>query len=864
MAAFDHIRDLYDIALKPRLLRSLLKEQLPDETRPVRELSELSSIVSTVKFHQLLSESVPNSANRNHVSRWRSAVDAWVDRILTLAGSNLPDKCWIGVCLLGVTCTECSSDRFLASYSDWLNALVPHIQPSRVSLCVKVASCAAVSDLLTRLGVFSNIKKDGTSHVGKLVQPILKTLTEDCSEAVQDAAAQLLSTILTYFPSSVFRHHDNAEGAIVSKIMCGSCSVNLLKNLAFCLASLPKSRGDEESWSLMMQKILLSLSSLLNDALEGLEQESRRNEAHALLVPPGKDHPPSLGGQIMPGEALNKGERSQQLLILIISSLMQSCCAMLTSSYPVQVTVPVRPLLAVIRRVLMVNGSLPETLQPFTTAMQQEFVCSHLLVLHLYGMEILAAVVKGMRSQLLPYAADIVRILMGYFKRCWLPELRTKVYSIIRVLLISMGGGIALHLSQEVINNGYIDLNLDDSGSSGVTVNEESTVEAALQHKPKKRKHGGATGPAIEQHASYGSEAKTPRECPRSIALKVAAIQTLEALLAVGGAMKSDGWRRRIDHLLIEVATYACGGGWSRDGKPFHPKEPRSTWEDFQLAALHALLASLLSPAGVRPPYLAQGIELFCKGKQGTGTKVAEFCAQALLALEVVVHPRALPLIDIGDNNYHLERTNFGGSKYKSHHVDTNFKTGYGNPHDVFDFLNDLYLENGSGSVVPVAEGDKNVHLDENMTGVSRKKDLEEPNAVYASSHKMNPDKGDDGPPPVIHVIETEANGNRLMLDKEHHGDHGGTSQEQVRSALTPKKDISGIDASDSVNCVSASGEHVPASKGIASTTGVESVVAAHTDNDIIKLSVVEPDNELSDPFPDIVDGDPDTDSDSE
>jgi len=39
----------------------------------------------------------------------------------------------------------------------------------------------------------------------------------------------------------------------------------------------------------------------------------------------------------MSEESLNKGERSQLLLVSTISSLMNCCCTMLTSFYPVQV-----------------------------------------------------------------------------------------------------------------------------------------------------------------------------------------------------------------------------------------------------------------------------------------------------------------------------------------------------------------------------------------------------------------------------------------------------------------------------------------------------------------------------------------------
>lgn len=81
-----------------------------------------------------------------------------------------------------------------------------------------------------------------------------------------------------------------------------------------------------------------------------------------------------------------------------------------------------------------------------------------------------------------------------------------------------------------------------------------------------------------------------------------------------GGALSCDSWRRRMDDLMIEVATNACKGGWTHFEKHFHCMDTRVNWEDFQLVALRALLASILSPAGYRPPYLSKGLSLFLKG----------------------------------------------------------------------------------------------------------------------------------------------------------------------------------------------------------------------------------------------------------
>lgn len=91
MAAFDHVGNMYDIALKPRLLRSLIREHLPDEKHPFKGPLELSHVVSTVKTHRLLSESITGvePADPKVVETWKAAVDAWVERVLSLASSNM-------------------------------------------------------------------------------------------------------------------------------------------------------------------------------------------------------------------------------------------------------------------------------------------------------------------------------------------------------------------------------------------------------------------------------------------------------------------------------------------------------------------------------------------------------------------------------------------------------------------------------------------------------------------------------------------------------------------------------------------------------------------------------------------------------
>ncbi|KAL6511369.1 hypothetical protein OROHE_020451 [Orobanche hederae] len=685
-------QSMYDVALKPKLLRSLLREYVPDERHTFSNPSEMSYVVATVKTHKLLSEWTPPPVEQDLVVAWKSAVDSWVHRLLTLASSNLPDKCWAGISLLGLTCQECSSERFLTSYAGWLDKLLSHVQvqkPPEVSNFVKAASCASLSDLITRLSGFSNAKKDGTSHATKVIQPALKLLNGDSSAVVLDEAICLLCTMINFFPLSVNRHYDSVEAAIVSKIMSGKCSASVMKKLAYGLSLLPKSRVNEDSWSLMMDKILLNINSLLNDAFQGLEEEARSTQTMRALLPSGKEPPPPLGGLAMSEQTSDLStRRPERLLGSGISTLMQCCCHMLTSSYPVmgsqgrmiickaemdayeiiskwQVPVPVCSLIALAGRVLMVDGS-PSLSYSLMTTLKQEFICSEIPIMHLHSLDIIAAVVKVLSSLLLPHVARIVQLLQDYLRTCKIPDLKIKAYSILKVLLLSMGIGTAVHISQDIVNNVCIDLDFLGGEKDGRSAGSQPKVHQELLSKSRKRKRKYS----FMAMSSEGHPAHDDLEVEKShnltpISVKIAALEALEALLTTGGSMKSESWRGNVDHLLITVATNAFRGGWSvEENNFFLSGEPIPMWTDFQLAALRALLVSLLSPGGTRPSHLALGLELFHRGVRETGTKISEYCGHALLSLEVLIHPRALPLLDSSGNDYKVLSHKSHGNTY--------------------------------------------------------------------------------------------------------------------------------------------------------------------------------------------------------
>ncbi|GAU42217.1 hypothetical protein TSUD_351270 [Trifolium subterraneum] len=782
-----------------------------------------------------------------------------------------PDKRWAGISLLGVTCEECSSDRFIESYAMWFQKLLSSLQSQEDSHLVKVAACASISDLLARLSGFPKFKKDGSASAVKVVQPVIRMLNDDNSEAIWEAAVHVICTLITSFPFSIQRHYDSVESAIAVKLVSGGCSDDMMKKLVHCLALLPKSKGDEESWSVTMQKILITINDQLNLTFQGLEDESIRKEFNGLLIQPGKQPPSPLGGCVSTEEASNNTtKRSKQSQTVNVSILMSGCCMMLTNTYPVKVNVPVRLLLVLAERILMVNGSLPDMSLPFMTARQQENVCSELPDLHMCSLELLTAIINATSSQLLPHAASIVRIITKYFKTCALPELRIKIYSIAKTLLISMGVGMALCLSKEVVNNAIADLSIIEKKNAGMlngSTTDVSTVAPLLANN-KKRKHS-TTGSLQEYDAGGGLGVEVPKKCAMvPISLRVAALEALETLITVAGALKSEQWRSKVDSLLIVIAMDSFKeGSSSEEINGFQKKDPAATAADLQIAALRALLASFLSVS--RPPYLSQGLELFRRGKQQTGTKLAEFCAHAMLALEVLIHPRALPLVDyVPPNNDTYDEAQFS---FRDEYVSRNHTNPFGLPQtEPPNSVNNIfanYLANGDDEMGALwKENTKETKESSQMaTPLPSSTDIQERNEMVSETATDADIE--------MRTVETET-----ILNSDHPGESVKQIQEPVQ---------------DPVSCVASNPAVIDIHDDAAASTDIEpdGVVSdstvPHNEANHLELAtqsespVKTSDTKLvqqfafdlnygnsldgdDDPFPDIVDGDPDSDSDSE
>ncbi|MBA0829337.1 hypothetical protein Goarm_013949 [Gossypium armourianum] len=692
-------QDVYDVKLKPRILEYLMNDQIPNENDPLPQQCDLQRVVNAINNLGLLSESLPEGTKNSKIAEdWAIAVDSWVHRVLSLVSSPRPA-------------------------SDYIS--------------VKVATFASLSDLLKRLGKYSEIKKDVTLQAGKLIQPVLDLLLDsEFSEVLMEGALAVLCTIIDSFSASFLPHYEKAEAIIVSKIIAGQCSSSMMKSYAYFLASLPKSRGDKDSWVVMMQDLLTSIDIHLNDVFQCLEQAPERAE-----------NP--------------EARKSKQLLTCIIPTLMLCCSTMLINSYPVQVTVPVQQLLTNVKRVLMVNDSFSQASLKSMAIMQEGFVCTELPVLQSYALDLLSAIIKGTSSQLLPHAGYIIRLLKDCFHKCALPMLRTKLYFIIRTLLISMGIGAALQIAEELTSNAFIDLDAYWYLNRQQVSNQDfkSTIVEAplLQPADKKRKYT-ATGSLQEnEDMDYLGLQLSNKHLTSPISLKIAALKALQILLTMGSVLRPD-LRSSINDLLMNVAVNAYDGKWRNDEE----NEVMSTYTDFLLAALHAVLASLLSQPSVNQHHLVKALELFRKGKQEAGAKIADFCGIALLATEMLMNPIKVSICDIPS-------TSHGSVNEEAQH----------------EMLQDLYLVPNENQMTPksFSSGMTNQNQDDTLFNYLldsyNESEATEEQHSKIDSHKTVGDyqvdhmlkfPGNEDQQQEPFLVEIERNSNEIMHDKPFQG----------------------------------------------------------------------------------------------
>lgn len=276
-----------------------------------------------------------------------------------------------------------------------------------------------------------------------------------------------------------------------------------------------------------------------------------------------------------------------------------------------------------------------------------------------------------------------------------------------------------------------------------------------------------------------------------------------------------------------------------------------SVWRDYQIAALRALLASLLSPGRTRPPHLSQGLELFRRGSREIGTKVAECCAHAILALEVLIHPRALPLLDLQsmDNNYEVGKKWFPGNVHtndraanNTFHIGTSRKASV-EPDSYNDDLYADWMRNGEDLDTVAADPGKDTDISNRPTETRKDPSSVKLPSFDTTAVKVSESSTLEEVVPITAAKKSPMDRNEVMVE---------STSKHSEEILPSKSNVVSLGSKNIVDNASR--------KEVAEASDAGFAFPLMMNLDKGKELMHESDNESMESIPDIVDVEPDSD----
>jgi hypothetical protein len=276
----------------------------------------------------------------------------------------------------------------------------------------------------------------------------------------------LLIVCLQSFPSP-FRHHSQAvEIAIVNLLLKSTSTLSndhsqetdtapavsrngssLLGRAAQALALLPTAAGDAATWSSLIRRILFAANALLSPAFVGLESPLGLANAVAHILDQNGGFPSMLGTFDW---ALTDEPESQLWAptVPLTRSLLTAVQLMLTSPYPVPVSIPISPVLALVSRILKGDGSISPAAYDTLARDREAAISAELPNLQTLALDLAGALLASGGTHLLPHGEQLVALVGDALRQTagggfGGPGFRVRVYGTAVEVLEGLGAGEA-------------------------------------------------------------------------------------------------------------------------------------------------------------------------------------------------------------------------------------------------------------------------------------------------------------------------------------------------------------------------------------------------------------------------------------
>ncbi|KAK9915726.1 hypothetical protein WJX75_003282 [Coccomyxa subellipsoidea] len=555
----------------------------------------------------LIAEDSGNAGNRA-TSDVSEDIDSLIQVAINLASSNENSQTLAGVLLLRLAIDECSRQRFLQTFPAWGIKL---------------------------LGV---VKAATATEVRRSVWAALRSLFLRISHMLELPALAAVPT--------AFRSHLKLLGQFAGEALCGEHSIAAQRAAAsHCLSLLPHVTGHVEQWSNAAQNVLATAHSQLDVLYMGLEDEAAAKFYRSAMKPD------AVG--IQAESAAARVVQNAQMVVLARQRLAASLDCLerlLTQAAPAPVPVPAHGVVQLSTRILSVDDSLVRAGRASPSATAYTELLAVLPGMHAAAAKLLQLLLQIGGGVLVPQHKGVTRLLADLLRRLaadplsflatssWL--VRREVYACAAALIRVGGWGPVRDLAAPVMQCMLLELYTAPAGAV------QAPKAGGKQAKKRKRSKGdqgagdlaGISSGSALLASAHGLKAPSAAVETRNAAAQTAVLMLVEELYKVGGAILGLEARAQLDAAVAHQAATAAAGceRASRSGA----QAPR--WAGVVLlAALRALLASVLAPCAHRPPFIAHALHAFRQGLSSADPELRAFCAGALLSCEAFVHPRS-------------------------------------------------------------------------------------------------------------------------------------------------------------------------------------------------------------------------------
>ncbi|CAL8470253.1 g9795 [Coccomyxa elongata] len=607
-----------------------------------------------VRQLNLLAEDVINADSDTTVS-FSDDIESLSQVAFSLVSSNESSRKHAGVVLLQVLVEECSSQRFMQTFPNCGTKLLLVLKAAATDE-VRRSTWAALRSLFVRISQMlelPGVRQEGAALAGKLagaLGPIIKRKQGDAESmtgstaAVEIEAFEALAAALAAVPTA-FRSHLKQLGQFAGEALCGEHSSAALRAAAsHCLLLLPHVTGQAEQWSDAVQDVLATAHLQLDILYLGLEDPAAAKTYRATVKPDAR-------GLQAGGEPAGTIQNAQMVVLARkrLAALLDCLERLLTQAAPTPVPVPGSAVVQLCARVLSVDSFLQAGRASPSAAAYMELLAV-LPGMHAAAAKLLQLLLEVGGGALLPLHKSVTRLLADCLRRLaadpplflatssWL--VRREVYTCVAALMRTGGWGPVRDLAAPVMQCMLLELYSVAPGGAAQAPKASGGSKQAKKRKRAKAEDdlaGISSGSALLASA-HGLKSLSPAVDMRNAAAQVAALTMVEELYKVGGAILGLEARAQLDATVAHQAATAAAGceRASRSGAA----APHSV-QGVRLAAMRALLASVLAPCSHRPPFIAQALHFFRQGLTSADAELRAFCVGALLACEAFMHPRS-------------------------------------------------------------------------------------------------------------------------------------------------------------------------------------------------------------------------------